>query len=156
MHHHLSVEESRGNWLLDFPFQDLDTMLNERPLLFANRQVAHLAAEVDVLALNPTLPYHYDWHTSFLEFDTPMEQLFETACRNLEQFHFVGFQEQYEQSLTKLCDLMDWERPPLPHLNKLPGRPQTKELPASTLRKIDAINEWDFKLYEFAVRRFPV
>lgn len=153
-YHHMTTDRKHNNWVYTFPYTCIEQLLEEQPLLFSNNQVRHLAIDIDVIGLNPPNPFYYEVYEGFLNSGRNWKDLFESACRHLDEFFFVGFLEQYEESLIRLCKQMKREKVPLLHLNKLPGRPETSSFSPSVIRKIEELNEWDFKLYDYAIRKF--
>ena len=148
-YHHMTVDRIYNNWVFNFPYSKIEVMLQKQPWIVANKQVRHLAVDLDVIKLNPTLPFYYGIHEEFLK-EKEWEKLFEMACKNLDKFFFVGFLETFQESLNELCDLMQWKRVEAIHENKLPNRPDTKKIPRDIVRRIKEINKWDLKLIKYA------
>ncbi len=149
-YHHMTVDRINNNWVHDFPYTDIEQMLEERPWLISNIQMRHLAVDVDVIKLNPSHPFYYGTHKQFMSSKFSDKDLFEKACSNLKNFYFIGFLEDYRCSLNNLCDKMSWETQKLLHENILEGRPKTSSFSPKILKKIRDLNKWDFKLYRFA------
>lgn len=84
------------------------------------------------------------------------EAMFRQACQNItEGFTLVGLTEKFDESLLMLTHVLGWKREVhyVPKL-KNKAKPHTKEIPAHLLEKIEELNHWDRKLYEFASERF--
>jgi len=152
-YHHMTVDRIHNNWVFNFPYSDIDTMLSKQPWVVSNKQVLHLAVDLDIINLNPSKPFYYEFNKEFLK-EKEWKKLFHAACENLDKFFFVGFLETFQESTNKLCDLMNWERVQVTHENKLPDRPETSLMPMRTIKKIKEINKWDFKLIEYAKKKW--
>lgn len=67
----------------------------------------------------------------------------------LEDLHFIGFLENYNEGLQQLQDLMGWPAIEIPHLNK--GKKKKRApLDEKTLEQLKRWNRKDIKLYEKA------
>jgi hypothetical protein len=152
-YHHMTVDRMNNNWVYDFPYSKIERMLYKQPWIVANKQVRHLALDLNVIELNPPQPFYYGIHEEFLK-EKEWESLFKIACENLDKFFFVGFLETFQESLDKLCNLMKWPPQQAVHKNKLPGRPKTKMIPLRVIKKITEINKWDYKLLEYAKQKW--
>jgi hypothetical protein len=152
-YHHMTVDRIHNNWVYKFPYYKIEKMLYKQPWLISNKQVRHLAVDLDVIKLNPTLPFYYGVHEEFLK-EKEWEKLFKIACENIDKFFFVGFLETFQESLDKLCDLMKWPRQEIIHENKLPNRPETEKMHKNLIKRVKEVNEWDFKLLEYAKEKW--
>jgi hypothetical protein len=83
------------------------------------------------------------------------ESIFRLACQNItERFILVGLTEKFDESLLMLSHTLGWEK--VRYVPKLTNRakPSLTALPQHLLSKIEQLNYWDRKLYEFASKLF--
>ena len=66
----------------------------------------------------------------------------------------VGLAERFEESLVLLKRALGWHTIYHRRLNVTPGRPLRREIPRSTVARIESANELDLELYGLASRRF--
>jgi len=152
---HITIDYKFNNWNFNFPYSSLEEMIQKRPHVLANIQTRYLAAdnELSNSTYNQSKVQMYPvWGDSNLLFNP--EKIFEKACRNLDQFYFVGFLEQYQKSYDRLCELMKWESEKVVHLNKTSEILQTEVFPKKIIDQIRIINKWDYKLYDYAIKRW--
>lgn len=85
---------------------------------------------------------------------TPPESLLSLAIANLDKhFLLAGIMEQFDQSLLLAGREAGWKHLHYRRANVDPRRTKRTELPDSTRRKIERLNEVDLALYELARRR---
>jgi hypothetical protein len=83
------------------------------------------------------------------------ESIFRLACQNIaERFILVGLTERFDESLLMLSHKLGWEK--VRYVPKLKNRakPNLTALPQHLLSKIEQLNYWDRKLYEYASKLF--
>lgn len=149
-YHHMTQDRIYNNWVYNFPYSHIGKLLFKQPWVVSNIQVKHLAYNENIFDMKPNLPY------IFLENyeEKDMEGLFKKACDNLDKFFFVGIFEKMEQSVDRLCQAMNWPRAKLFRKNVLRNRPAVNNFTRSIIKRIEQVNEWDFKLYDYAVNRY--
>jgi len=148
-YHHMTVDRMNNNWIYEFPYSKIEHMLYKCPWVISNIQVKHLAYDENILEKEIKFPY------IFLENyeNKNMEILFEKACFNLNKFIFIGIFEKIEKSIENLCEKMSWTKKQINHVNFLKNRPKVKNFKKRTIKKIEELNEWDLKLYEYAIQK---
>lgn len=152
-YHHMTVDRKHNNWLYDFPYSKIKCMLRKSSWVVSNIQVKHLAYDENIL--NKEIPHSPERYIFLENYEcVDMEALFQKACENLDKCFFVGFFESLHKSVDRLCDLMQWERKELHHENLLKNRPKIEDFKKKVIKKIESLNEWDFKLYDYAKSKF--
>lgn len=151
--HHMTVDRDKNNWVYKFPYTSIQPMLYQSPWVVSNIQVKYLSFDENVLTIeNLNNPDRF----IFLENYEPtnMEELFQKACANLDKFFFVGLFEKIAESVDRLCEKMNWERRELKRENVLKNRPAIKNFRKRAISRIEELNEWDFKLYDYVKEKF--
>jgi len=149
-YHHMTVDKKNNNWILDLPYGSLEDMLEKVPEFFFNKQVKHLAIDFNVLKSVNDKKFLYE-SCKQMNSVGQISDLYDLACERLEKFYFVGVLEHYEESMQKLCKLMRWSMPhKIQHLNILPNKKPASEYDTKIIDRINELNEYDFKLYDFA------
>jgi hypothetical protein len=75
------------------------------------------------------------------------EAMTQTAIQNLQTL-MVGFQDDYDSFVDRLCDVMTWQKPRYTSNNQ--SYPYTVD--ENILKEIRGINKWDCMLYKWAKR----
>jgi hypothetical protein len=96
-------------------------------------------------------------------FGAVTREMFDVACRNLDQIEFVGTTERLAEFQAMLCSRLGWEVTPVRHLNRTtvsagapggsgaaPGNPFGDEEDERTSRMIREVNRFDLALWERA------
>ncbi|MGR3584349.1 MAG: hypothetical protein ACU0B8_08815 [Pseudooceanicola nanhaiensis] len=79
--------------------------------------------------------------------------VFREAVKNIEaRFDFIGFQEYFPLSLRRLSEHLGVEIRPARDVNV--GRYALNDIREETIRRIEAINRADMKLYKYCLDRF--
>ena len=84
------------------------------------------------------------------------ESMFLSACENItKNFELVGLTEKFNETLLLLSSRLGWKNE-MQYLPKLvnKGKPRIDQIPDYLLAKIDQLNYWDRKLYDFVKRLF--
>ncbi|QPC80656.1 sulfotransferase family 2 domain-containing protein [Phototrophicus methaneseepsis] len=94
--------------------------------------------------------------TSFILNKSPKTEAdFEQACRNLESMAWFGIVEHFDASMLLLHYVFSW---PYNfeswHLNRARMQSPQPELSAKALKRLEALNHYDIKLYNYAVNLF--
>ena len=77
----------------------------------------------------------------------------ETAVKNLQTFKFVGFVDNYDEDVNRLCDLYNWQHRELPHLLKTQHK-RAEELSPALYNKAMNKHKLDVMLFATAVQLF--
>lgn len=81
--------------------------------------------------------------------------ILEIALRNLrDRFDILGISERFDESLIVFKRRLGWRNTLYVRRNVARGRPSLEEVPRETIKLIEAQNEFDLELYEFAKQRF--
>ncbi|BDI31147.1 hypothetical protein CCAX7_31980 [Capsulimonas corticalis] len=126
--------------------------------VMGNFQTRSLGVDVD---LNPFLGKPSEKDYGFLLRDAQkgqtMEEILERAKRRLDTMAVVGTVERFSESLDLICDFLNIPAPETPPVeNVAPGRSiqnryrASGEFPPEYIAAIDAANEYDRQLYEYA------
>lgn len=82
-------------------------------------------------------------------------EVLESAKQNVkEYFSTIGFVERFDETLILLRRAFNWKMPLYTKANVTQNRPLKIGIPKSTLDVIEAYNQLDIQLYQFAQERF--
>jgi len=82
-------------------------------------------------------------------------EVLESAKQNVkERFSTIGFVERFDETLILLKRAFKWDMPFYTKSNVTQNRPLKTEISKSTLDVIEAYNQLDIQLYQFAQERF--
>ena len=81
--------------------------------------------------------------------------LLDQAKENINQhFAFIGFQEQFDQDVKKLCETFQWPYSQPEKTNVTQNRPAVSALSQSTVDTLSENNQYDLALYQWAWQQF--
>lgn len=138
--------------------------------------------DIDEYFMHPEVRAHHAIHNSIvrhfsnipqvgLQLNRPelvavsIEEMFQQACRNLEEFAFIGFMDRYEADLAALADVLGMPRPgEVAHRQVLDDLMETdpsmrkvaKQKPSeATMAAMTDLVTFDRDFYAYARSRFP-
>jgi hypothetical protein len=79
---------------------------------------------------------------------------YEISKMRLIEFAFFGFQEHYDESVKLFFDTFDLEKIDYKPLNVAPTKSGSNEIEKKAVELVEEKNEYDIKLYNFAVELF--
>lgn len=154
---HMLYDGIHNNWRVNFPYKNIKELLYKEPNLISNIQIKYLTTDLilDKKNLPKKRPFIFLEPYENLN-QGQWEKLFYKACERLDSFYFVGFLEQFQESLDKLCDLMNWPSIDTRTLKKNQRRIRNEIIDKKSIKKIEELNKWDFKLYEYALEKYKL
>lgn len=79
----------------------------------------------------------------------PPDEMFDQAIANAEQFSYIGFLETFEEDARQILQALNINPlKELSHENATKKKVASFDLPVKTIRLIEEVSKWDFKLYD--------
>ncbi|HWB54651.1 MAG TPA: sulfotransferase family 2 domain-containing protein [Tepidisphaeraceae bacterium] len=78
---------------------------------------------------------------------SPLQEIFDAACTNLQNAAFIGFQESFSRDIISMCDHFQWANRSVPQVNRSLHQYEVSDAERA---EVEQILYWDMKLYKFA------
>lgn len=132
--------------------------LNLYPWLFSNQQTKHLGWTNNVLKMPRSkipIPFSIE---NWLEFrqNINMDDIYQNACNAIDNMFLFGFTDRLDEFVKILFEKMKWTMPvEIPKSNSSKENQLLEdEVNNVNLKKIESLNYYDIKLYEYARRKY--
>lgn len=164
---HLKVDPVYNSWFRsDFlkPDESIDEFFNDkmRSQMLCNVMTKYLSHTQDFKTISIQSGYdirgfNLDSHNSQLIEKSQEHSMAQLAKKRLKDFHFVGIQEYFEESVILLNYKMGWHQTvPSARLMDFKKNPGFESLSEKTKNRIMRMNTADLDLYQFAKKNFEI
>lgn len=137
---------------------EIKEALNFYPHLFSNQQTKHLGFSENILTMpryKIPIPFSIE---NWLEFykNIDMNIIYQNAIANLDKLFLFGFTDRMQDFMKHLCKSFNWKMPEdhAKHNTAKDNQVKEDEISENVIKKIEKLNEFDLKLYNYARQKY--